>query len=66
MSIEWNGFPIVCHFSQRWFLETCGGAFETSCMYLSGIFDRFEKYSFLTELGLSELGEVAEIQIIPL
>ena len=66
MSIEWTGFPIVCHFSQRRFPEACGGAFETSCMYVSGIFDRLKKYSFLTELGLSELGKVVEIRIIPL
>ena len=46
------------YFSQRHSPETCGSAFETSCMYLSGIFDRFEKFSFFAMLGRSEVKKV--------
>ena len=59
-------FSIARYFSQRHSPETCGSAFETSCMYLSGFFDRFEKFPFLTELGVFEVGEIAEIRVIPL
>ena len=53
-SMKWK----LRHFSERWSLKACGSAFETSCMYLSGIFDRFENFSFFVMIGRSEVKKV--------
>ena len=47
----------------EWSREACDSAFETSCMYLSRIFDRFEKFSFFAKIGRSKVKKVMKSRI---